>query len=227
MKIACISDTHGVFLPDIPEGVDIVLHAGDIGPDRGSEQWLLGPFRKWLLELQERNIGFFGTWGNHDFVGKHFNTNLLPTNTNILVDQTAYIADSLEDDVPADVKVLKVYFSPWSNLFGAWAFMETDNDLAKRYAKIPPDVNIVVSHGPPKGYGDSIYWDGQQQNVGSQALLDRFLELEDCGLLICGHIHEAAGTYVLPSTKQVVNCSQVDATYTPVYNAVKVVDVTL
>jgi Icc-related predicted phosphoesterase len=162
------------------------------------------------------------TWGNHDFIGERLPqeaiNELLPDTVRVLVDEAVEIGGT------------GFWFSPWSNLFGGWAFMETEADLRKRYAKIPEDTEILVSHGPPKGYGDRIYWDNRVQNVGSQSLLDRFVALPACKHLICGHIHEAMGEYHLPRhrddlPKAVWNVSQVNESYKPVYNAVRILEI--
>lgn len=239
MKIACISDTHGLFLPEIPEGVEIVLHAGDVGPDRNSLEWLKGPFKDWAADLNKRNIGIFATFGNHDFIGERLKwlrdydvtSEEIGPNVNFFVDQAAMIANSLdeEDDSP-DMEVLKVWFSPWSPTFGNWAFMESEEALALRYSEIPDDVDIIVNHSPPRGFGDRT--DGRYgppANVGSTALLDAFEGHPTAKYLICGHIHAGAGIYTLPAkngglVKQVVNCAQVDEEYQPVDNAVRIIE---
>lgn len=216
MKIACISDTHGITLPDIPEGVELVLHAGDIGPDRRPLEWFLGPFKTWLQRLEKRDIGFFGTWGNHDFIGKTQDfSKILPDNTNLFVDKHTYIADTIDQD-DADAPTIKVHFSPWSPTFGNWAWMESEDSLRARYFDIEDDCDIIVSHGPPKGYGDLTAWQGAPpEHVGSQALLDAFLT-NKAKYLVCGHIHQARGVYEIPGTgKKVINCSVVDEAYDP------------
>lgn len=209
MKIACISDTHGLFLPEIPDDADIVLHAGDVGPDRNALDWLEGPFSDWA-ERVGRPI--YCTWGNHDFFGERGTIFDYPDNVSFWVD-----AEAVYNGV-------KMWFSPWSNRFGNWAFMESEADLARRWERIPEDTQIIVSHGPPKGYGDRIFWDGHYQEVGSKSLLDRFLSLPEASLLVCGHIHEAAGRYQPAPGKLVVNASQVDEFYDPVQNAVQIVE---
>lgn len=222
MKIACISDTHGIWLPPIPDDIDVVVHAGDVGPDHGSRNWLEGPFSEWATKV---GIPIYLTWGNHDFIGNavppvnpESDPLNLPDNVSIRVDEAATIGG------------VKFWFSPWSNLFGHWAFMEVESDLAARYKEIPEDTQIIVSHGPPKGFGDRIFWDSRYQQVGSESLYNRFLALPECHTLICGHIHEAAGLYHIPRhlpdiARKVVNCAQVNAAYEPVHNAVRILEV--
>jgi Icc-related predicted phosphoesterase len=215
MKIACISDTHGIFLPDIPDDADVVFHAGDVGPDRKPSIWFAYEFSNWAKKVA-RPIYF--TWGNHDFIGQKSEVlDLLPSNVTCCVDRQL------------DIDGVKVWFSPWSNIFGDWAFMEVESELRKKYAKIPDDTNIIVSHGPPKGFGDRTLpiWTGRSEQVGSTSLLEQFQALPNASHLICGHIHEARGTYVLQSdpSKEVINCAQVDERYQSLYNAVYMIEV--
>lgn len=213
MKIACISDTHGVTLPDIPDGVDVVLHAGDIGPDRKPLQWFLGPFKSWLQGLDKRGIKFFGTWGNHDFIGREQDfSKILPGNTSILVDEAVILTDGEGKDV-------RVWFSPWSPTFGTWAWMQPEKTLESIYFDME-DVDIIVSHSPPKDYGDCI----GGENVGSPALLDMFYR-NTAKYLVCGHIHEARGLYDLGGDKIVINCSLVDETYDPHSEPLHIIEV--
>ena len=228
MKIACISDTHGVILPDIPEGVDFVIHAGDIGPDRKPLQWFIGPFKHWLQGLEARNIGFFGTWGNHDFIGREQDfSKILPGNTQLVVDKAVTVMDALSDEeADDDTPTVKLWLSPWSPTFGNWAWMEPDHLLRARYFDIEDDVDIIVSHGPPRGYGDLTTWQGVTQNVGSQSLLEEFKAHRKAKYLICGHIHQARGCYEIDGTdKKVINCSQVDEMYAPHGEAIHIIEV--
>jgi Icc-related predicted phosphoesterase len=213
MKIACISDTHGLFLPEIPEDCDYVIHAGDVGPDRNCSDWLKGPFSEWASKHKKLT---FMTWGNHDFIGERMKKQIiqqefLPHNVLLCVDEWCWVGNK------------KVWFSPWSNQFGDWAFMAPEDKLAQLYAVIPDDVDIIVSHGPPLGYGDFTYY-YWHQNVGSQSLIGRFSGLKKCSHIICGHIHEAKGTYKVDDSKTVVNCSQVDLQYQPLVGAVPVIE---
>lgn len=199
MRLALISDTHG-FLPEIPSDVDAVIHAGDIGPDRDPINW----YRDVLYPWAERvGVPIYATFGNHCFIGqRHAIPDGRPDNLSFIVDQAFTING------------VKFWFSPWSNLFGAWAYMVDEAGLAARYAKIPEDTEVIVSHGPPKNYGDKILWDGQLQNVGSVALAERAAQLPLLRYIITGHIHEAHGHYLMGHVR-VLNVSHVDEMYRP------------
>lgn len=178
MKIALISDTHGQ-LPDpsLFEGADLILHAGDIGPDYGVEQWIHTKFRPWLHQLRENmEIPFWATYGNHDDPLKwQWEAADLP----ILVN----------DDLL--IRGLKIWFTPWSVRFGDWHWMTDETRLTEIYRQIPVDTDIVVSHTPMFGARDANV-DGTL--CGSKALRVRMRELTSPkSILICGHIHESHG----------------------------------
>jgi Icc-related predicted phosphoesterase len=63
-------------------------------------------------------------------------------------------------------------------------------DLFEKYSYIPKDVDILVSHGPPFGYGDRPY--NRTKHVGSELLLER-LEHISPKVHIFGHVHAGGG----------------------------------
>jgi Icc-related predicted phosphoesterase len=197
MRLALISDTHG-FCPEIPSDVDAVIHAGDIAADRGFVGNYTDEIYPWAASV---GVPIYATFGNHDFAGQQARIPPgVPENLNFIVDQAHTING------------VKFWFSPWSNLFGAWAYMLDEVGLAARYAKIPEDTEVIVSHGPPKNYGDKILWDGRIQNVGSVALAERAAQLPLLRYIITGHIHEAHGEYQMGHVT-VLNVSHVDEMY--------------
>lgn len=198
MKLAMISDTHGL-LPDpsLFEGADLILHAGDIGPDRDVEQWINKQFRPWLHQL---SAPFWATYGNHDDPQKW---GWAAIDLPIIVDDWLMVGDK------------KIWFSPWSNRFGDWHWMLDESRLTDKYLQIPVDCDIVVSHGP--------MFQARDQNVdgalcGSKALRVRVRELHSQHLpsrdpiVVCGHIHEAHG-YCNLEFAHVYNVSSVDEYY--------------
>jgi Icc-related predicted phosphoesterase len=76
---------------------------------------------------------------------------------------------------------------------------------------IPLGIDVVVAHGPPRGYGDLTRGG---EHVGSTAMT-RTLERVRPRLMVCGHIHPAYGRYRLAET-EMVNAALVDEDYRPV-----------
>jgi len=183
MKICAISDLHG-FLPDKVPKCDVLVIAGDICPlsshaPSGQLDWLWNMFNPWLAAQPARKI--VGVAGNHDFI--------LESNPDIgyelawtyLCNEYAYVDDLL------------FWGTPMSNQYGSWAFMDEDSALYRIYNTIPVGVDVVVTHGPPFGYGDMTE---EGEHVGSRALCD-ILERIHPRVTFTGHIHEARGAYKL------------------------------
>lgn len=70
----------------------------------------------------------------------------------------------------------------------------SDRELADRE---PPSCDLLLSHGPPAGCGLDVTVGGR--HVGSR-VVRRWAEEGDFEVLVCGHIHEAAGAEVLGGT---------------------------
>ena len=228
MRIAMTSDIHG-HLPKIPD-CDLLLIAGDVCP--GSEEgpqrrWLASEFAPWMWELRRRGIVVVWIAGNHDVA---LEADPLPQE---LRGAGIYLQDS-----GIAFRGQKIYGSPWSRIILPLAFClpevgEEDvierggvrGDLETAYSLIPPEVDILVVHGPPLGYGDRAPLDGGAalggkpgfasgvERVGSPSLLARIDEIKP-RLVVCGHIHEDHGVFSRGETT-IVNASLLDAKREP------------
>lgn len=206
MRIICVSDLHE-HLPTIP-AADLLLIAGDMTfrqrkDFRGQRQFLDGPFRKWCEAAPVKRI--IATWGNHDTIAE-------------------WQPDLLPPDLPLDILVdealvyegLTIYGSPWQPAFCDWAFNLTSEQLTEKWAKIPPGVDILLVHGPPYGFGDTIGTGGTGGiHLGDPALALRIMTVQP-RVTICGHIHAGYGVHVWPPYTTVINASLVDDGYRPV-----------
>lgn len=170
MRIVAIADTHGHF-PKLPAG-DVLIHAGDATMMGTVEEFK--KFNDWLSTLNFRYILFIP--GNHDFLfEKHPDTFL--SNATILINKGVVIDG------------INFWGSPYSPIFGSWAFMKRDNDLAEIWRYIPDKLDVLITHGPPKGTQDLTVGN---ITVGSQTLLDKIREVKP-RIHIFGHIHEGYG----------------------------------
>lgn len=180
MKIACFSDLHG----QIPRFIDcdLAVVAGDILPDgTWMEQWRFfnGKFFPWITQFT--NAFFIA--GNHD---------LLLSQSRHLLPAFGYLEDEM-----GIFNHLKVWGTPWTRTYGrGWAFMEDEEALSRRFANIPA-CDILVTHGPPKYYGDPgrpECEDCPMPNAGSAAMLYTVARIQP-KLVVCGHLHDGYGIY--------------------------------
>ena len=200
-RLAATADLHGC-LPDVSP-CDVLLVAGDVCPvsnHRLDHQrwWLEGAFAAWLERTEAGAI--VGIAGNHDFVAEADPALMRSLPWTYLCDEAV------------DVAGLLVYGSPWTPTFGEWAFMRDDRELEQVWARIPSEVDVLMTHGPPLGYGDLVV-DGRR--AGSAALARRLGDLERLRLHIFGHIHEAGGSLDRLGSATITNVSYVDFDYRP------------
>lgn len=214
MRVACLADLHG-FLPDVPQ-CDLLLLGGDLCPVTDHEvhaqaDWLDGPFRTWLERVPAEEIA--GIAGNHDFVFERA-PGLLPADL-----PWVYLQDH---DATLDCG-LKVWGTPWTPWFFDWAFnaprADSEGFLAKLFATVPGDADLLLIHGPPKGFGDRTVGG---DHVGSAAQLE-LIERVAPKACVFGHIHEARGVWEHGATT-LVNASAVDLEYRPREAPVVVLD---
>lgn len=234
MKIDCISDLHGHY-PKL-KGGDLLIVAGDLTARHTPVEAVI--FLTWLTEQNYRKIIFI-SW-NHDtqlveegeyrvfFDGKIFDLDW-PKNIE-------YLCDS-----GTEFEGFKIWGSPWTKTFEGMnpkckAFtVDTEEELAIKFSLIPEDVDILVTHGPPKGILD---WNKNGEQCGSVALFERSRRLKNLKLFCFGHVHEA---YSVIDTQQmsnslpmllsdnkpnslpiIVNASHVNERYEPVNKPVRI-----
>lgn len=203
MKICAISDTHNQHEKlTIPE-CDVLIHAGDATLQGTVEE--LVKFIGWFSKQPAKHKLFVP--GNHDF-GVERNYVLYDTicdehDVTLLVNESVYIMDD-------DKNGFRFYGSPYTKLFGGWAFMKEDVELGQVWNNIPKDVDVLITHGPPFGILDRNFY---KEHCGSQTLYQRIKELERLRLHVFGHIHESAGSLQLDKT-QYINACNLDGRYT-------------
>ena len=66
---------------------------------------------------------------------------------------------------------MKFYGSPWQPWFCDWAYnLARGEEIAAKWAAIPSDTDVLVTHGPPLGHGDLC---SSGQRAGCLDLLER------------------------------------------------------
>lgn len=199
MKLVFISDTH-LKEPDIPE-CDVLIHSGD-GTFCG-DNMEIRQFYNWFQGMPAKHKIFVP--GNHDWLfesddykARHLMRDRI-FNNHVLINQEVIING------------IKFYGSPWQPEFGGWAFnlSRLDDSLRQNWKKIPNDVNVLITHSPPKGILDTIEPDGEE--LGCYDLKQRakcITPKYHC----FGHIHGGYGHKILGAT-EFINASVVNERY--------------
>jgi Icc-related predicted phosphoesterase len=94
-----------------------------------------------------------------------------------------------------DEPEVKIYGTPWQPEFYDWAFNLPKNGpgLASKWANIPEDTDILITHGPPFGKLDDV--EGKRGiHLGCELLAERINEIKP-KICIFGHIHTGYGHY--------------------------------
>jgi len=88
---------------------------------------------------------------------------------------------------------VKFWGSPWQPRFNNWAFnLDRGEPLREKWALIPKDLDVLVTHGPPLGILDL---NGEGRPVGDADLADRVLAVRPL-VHAFGHIHERGGRVI-------------------------------
>lgn len=183
MIIDCISDLHG-FEPELPGG-DLLIISGDLTAGDTEKEYIR--FFDWisLLDHYRKKILISG---NHDngMVGIKPQSIRDPVNSNY--ELCEYICDS-----GTELEGVKIWGTPWTRKFegenpNCLSFTcRNDEELSKKWALIPNDTDILITHAAAYLHNDTTYYG---QHVGSWSLLERIAEIRP-SLHVCGHIHES------------------------------------
>jgi Icc-related predicted phosphoesterase len=200
-RIIAIADSHGMHDDLVlPEG-DILVHAGDWS-NHGTFQDLVN-FNKWLGSLDFKHIVCIA--GNHDIFASQVNKRVVQeflTNATYLENEGAYI-----DGV-------SFWGSPFTPLFGQWAFMKSRGDaIAKVWAMIPQDLDVLITHGPAQGVLDT---NARHELCGCYDLRHA-IQSRKIQKHVFGHIHNNGGQKGYIDSTVCINASVLNDDYEIAY----------
>lgn len=203
--IDLLSDTHNQHRSFKPEGGDILIHAGDVC-GRGTYQEAI-EFLDWYADQDYSHLVMIA--GNHDFIFEE--------EPKLMAKECKDRNIILLNDSGIVIEGIKIWGSPVQPWFHDWAFnRQRGNDIKKHWDLIPLDTEILVTHGPPYGYGDKVSYSGfgMDPHVGCFDLLKQ-IEASEVKLHVSGHIHEGRGVEIRGDGKIFANVSSLDRRYYP------------
>lgn len=180
MKIVAISDTHSKHRDLIVPDGDVFVHAGDISNFNRSRNHYVD-FNDWIKELPHKYKLVLP--GNHD--------ERLERHPEEIPELTSNYIYMHEKEIVIDGT--KFYGSSWQPVFFDWAFnLPRGEKLAEKWAKIPEDTDVLLTHCPPRQICD---WTGGEE-VGCDELQKRVLKIQP-KLHLFGHVHESCGKHMI------------------------------
>lgn len=199
MNGIALSDTHNQhsFIHDyIPKkNIDFLIFAGD-GSNQKNPYMNENELRnllEWLSSLKHIKYKIFIP-GNHEtslqkgLIKKYQYPSII-----FLIDQTITIT---KKTWYGKKESIKIFGSPFTPTFGTgWAYNCNRQKIHKHWDLIPNDIDILITHGPPKYVLDHT-WDlnNEQINVGDKSLLNKVLEIQP-KYHIFGHLHDEKEIY--------------------------------
>ena len=224
MKVIALSDLHGTLLSveDYFEPCELVCICGDIVPlniqanSRKTRQWLINKFKPWCESLPCDKVIFIA--GNHDIYLNNldFMYAQFPKDKKV-----TYLFHEKYIYTSKSGKEYSIFGTPYCKLFGNWAFMEMDDKLEELYSDIPENLDILLVHDQPYGYGDileenSAPWaDGS--HIGNKSLVKAVLKKQP-RYMFTAHLHTTTHECVEIDNTKRYNVSIKDEQYNPVYN---------
>ena len=235
LNFIAFSDIHGD-LPVINGHYSAAIIAGDILPlsiQRDfvkSIAWFSGEFVNWCNSLDCEKV--FLVAGNHDFMFENIiKTSVKETdcsimyaeeNGNIIVDTKLLLPEKIVymHDSSYTFHNVKIYGTPWCPELKNWAFYGSHDDLERRFAKIPKDLDILVTHSP--GYHANhvgmAFELPNRPDFGSKELTNAVKE-RNIRYWVCGHVHSGNHEFGKfdDCNTLVANVSYVNEEYRPAF----------
>ena len=221
MKLCAISDLHGQLEVTI-DPCDILCICGDIVPlnyqvdINKSDKWFKQVFIPWCQELPVEQIYLVG--GNHDFFLQNrdhlINEYLIGTKIIYLNNASAEYLDENTG------KVYTLWGSPDCHIFGNWAFMYSPETELEHFARMPKNVDIVLTHDAPYGVSDICMeeaWWNKGEHIGNPELTQIVVE-QSPKLLLHGHLHSTNHDVEMLNDTKVYNVSILNEQYKIAYN---------
>lgn len=200
MRIVCLADTHSLHHQVVVPPGDVLIHAGD-HCNHGT-QGEIRNFNRWIGGLPHPRKLVVA--GNHDLPWHR-----RPRYARLWLGQAEYLQGT-----STQVEGMRVWGSPWhpeivqGNPAG-WAFQlpRGGPELQSIWDQIPEDVEVLITHTPPRGILDPI-------GKGCELLLARLAQLPRLRLHVFGHIHGGYGQTQRESV-HFLNASICDEDYRP------------
>jgi predicted phosphohydrolase len=179
VRLVAVADTHNKHAElAVPDG-DLFVHAGDLTL-HGSLEELMDALA-WIGRLPHEHKVVVA--GNHD---RAFQRDPVAARA-LLPPGVTYL-----EGTGAKVAGLRVWGGPWTPRYRRtlWAFELSLEERGARWATIPAETELLVTHIPAAGILDT---SDRHQRAGCAALVARLPQLARLRAHVAGHLHEGRG----------------------------------
>lgn len=194
MKITIISDTHNLHQQFGKLKGDVLIHCGDMFNLHTDDASALTDLDDWFGK-QEFDL-ILCTGGNHDhLLQDHIKQHGNPfKNATFLQDETH------------QHKGVNFYGTPWVPQLSGHAFFQSAKGLRDKWAMIPRETDVLITHTPPFGILDQ---SSRSYQLGCEYLANELPRIAP-KLHCFGHVHASYGTMKKGITTY-VNASSIDS----------------
>jgi Icc-related predicted phosphoesterase len=196
MRIVIISDTHTQHEKLGRLSGDVLIHCGDSANGFKRSPDAVRKLDDWFGQQDFDRI--LCTGGNHDVEMEDLSGAGTPVLRN---------AEFLQDR-SLHHRGVHFYGAPWTPELAGWAFYLPACEMRDKWALIPTQVDVLITHTPPAGILDR---NRSGRSCGCPDLAERLLDLRP-QLHCFGHVHASAGTVEINATTY-VNASMVNSQY--------------
>jgi len=206
LKIVAISDTHCRLRNiKVPKG-DLLLHAGDL-TFRGNIEEISQELKELGRIAKDFKYGCVLICGNHDWLGER--------NPELMQQMCKDEGLIYLDHSSVQIEGLNIFGSAYTPEFCNWAYnVPRGKPLQEKWAQIPDNTDILITHGPPHGILDTVIGRHPVEHLGCKDLSNRIKELKQLKLHVFGHIHSGYGSVKIDETTY-VNASTSTEEYKP------------
>jgi len=197
VRIVIVSDTHSQHEQLGRLRGDVLIHCGDSANGFVRSPDDVQRLDDWLGQQDFSLI--LCTGGNHDFEMEdrsRAGTTAVLRHAEFLVDRSMHFGG------------LHFYGAPWTPELDGWAFYLPPREIRERWARIPEDVDVLITHTPPQWILDR---NRRGRSCGCPDLAERLLDLRP-RIHCFGHVHASAGSLERDGTTY-VNASMVNSQY--------------